>query len=36
MSMANLAGFAGARLGLFLGLPLAGLLDLFPPPKPML
>ena len=31
MSMANLAGFVGASLGLFLGLPLAGLLEPFPP-----
>ena len=36
MSTANLADFAGASLGLFLGLPLAGLSDLFPPAKAML
>lgn len=35
MSMASLAGFVGASLGLFLGVALAGLLDLFPP-NPML
>lgn len=35
MSMANLAGFVGASLGLFLGLPLAGELEPLPP-KPML
>ena len=36
MSTANLAGFAGTSLGLFLGLPLAGLSDLLPPGKAML
>ena len=35
MSMANLAGFAGASLGLFLGLPLAGELERLVP-KPIL
>ena len=36
MSTANSAGLAGASLGLFLGLPLAGLSDLLPPAKAML
>ena len=35
MSIASLAGFVGASLGLFLGLPLAGEAEGFPP-KPML
>ena len=36
MSTANLAGFAAVSLGLFLGLALAGLSDVFPPAKAML